>query len=209
MSDGDVFAGISRFFSEGITSPARTLNPEIQQQPTAASASDYPAGMCLEIVRDALWCNKLLDPKAELIAIALYDEFGKPSTSFRLGTELLVKVLFAPVSGVANHISLAILDKSGEVRSATGSLLQKLSGHTTNEVGLFEIRIQLMIEAGEYGLLLNLGYEIEKNRGVIVHEAPIIGPINVTWDYELETAPFLGQVGLPVSAHFVSLEEME
>lgn len=210
ISDGTVFEGISRFFKESITSSSGTAsNYDIQQQLATAPSSDGQSGKCLKILRDALWCNEQSDPTAQLIAIALYDELGEPTTSFQLGKEMLVRVLFSPAPGVENHVALAILDKSGGVRSATGSLLKKLSGFMANEVGLFEIKIQLMIEAGEYGLLLNLGYEIEKNRGAVVHETPIIGPINVTWDYERETAPFLGQVGLPVSARFVPFGEAE
>jgi lipopolysaccharide transport system ATP-binding protein len=60
-----------------------------------------------------------------------------------------------------------------------------------------------MIEAGQYGLMVNLGYEHERNQGYVLDETGMIGPINVSWDYQKETAPFLGQVGLPVSAKYI------
>ena len=203
--DGAVLDGISDFFNESIKPINVTLNSELDRRHISDLSSDIKSQISLKILQDALWRNEISNAKAQLIAIALYDELGEPTRSFRLGAEMTVKVLFSPLTGVTNHIALAILDKSGGVRTVTGSLLQKLPGYTTNHAGLFEIRIRLMIEAGQYGLLLNLGYETNKNRGIVIHEAPIVGPIDVRWDYERETAPFLGQVGLPVSVRFVSL----
>lgn len=208
MFDGSVFEGISNFFNEGKS--LRDVNPGSVNQQMEANSSlvDAQTGEFAKTLMDAVWRNDLPDPKAQLIAIALYDESDEPTTSFLLGTEMRVRVLFAPASGVENHVALAILDKSGGVRSATGSLLQRLSGPSGEDICLFELKIRLMIEAGAYGLLINLGYETERNRGVIVHEAPVVGPINVRWDYERETAPFLGQVGLPVVARFVTAGDL-
>ena len=60
----------------------------------------------------------------------------------------------------------------------------------------------MLLEAGNYSIIVTLGKATKPNSGERIDQAPPIGPIKVTWDYENETAPFLGQVGLPASCKF-------
>ena len=60
----------------------------------------------------------------------------------------------------------------------------------------------MLLEAGNYSVITTLGKATKPNSGERIHQAPPIGPIEVVWDYENETAPFLGQVGLPASCKF-------
>ncbi len=60
----------------------------------------------------------------------------------------------------------------------------------------------MLLEAGNYSIVVTLGKATKPNRGDRIHRSPPIGPVIVTWDYENEIAPFLGQVGLPASCKF-------
>lgn len=196
--DGGTTDGVALYFREA-SAPAGQLGPAMQ--------ADVPAvaEMHADILRDALW--KAPGPVSEgsLVAVALYDEHGQSTTGFRMATQMTLRILFAPAPHVANHISVALFDKYRAVRSATGSVPLRIPGaEYSSSLVEFELNLSLMLEAGEYGILVNLGYEQAKNRGAILDESPMLGPIQVKWDYENEVAPFLGQVGLPADGRFVS-----
>lgn len=122
---------------------------------------------------------------------------------------MCVRVLFSADDRYENHVGLAIQDKYGAIRSATGSIPLGIAGVRSGQARIFELDIALMIEASDYSLMVNLGYAIEKNRGVVLDEARDIGPIRVTWDYENEIAPFLGQVGLPNEGRYLDPHEID
>ena len=60
----------------------------------------------------------------------------------------------------------------------------------------------MLLEAGNYSIDVTLGKTTKPNSGSTIDKVSPIGPIIVIWDYENETAPFLGQVGLPASCKF-------
>jgi lipopolysaccharide transport system ATP-binding protein len=62
--------------------------------------------------------------------------------------------------------------------------------------------MDMQLEAGNYSIIVTLEKAAKPNSGSDIDQAPPIGPIAVTWDYENDTAPFLGQVGLPTSGKF-------
>ena len=67
---------------------------------------------------------------------------------------------------------------------------------------IFSLFMEMLLEAGNYSIVVTLGKSTEANSGSRIDQAPPIGPLTLTWDYENDTAPFLGQVGLPTSCKF-------
>lgn len=200
--------GISLFFGEGSaishsvnlknTSDDFSLSPITQKIPMYNL--DY-------LIKDAVWNRPDNCAAGKLIAISIYGEDNLPSMSFRIGDKMTIRVLFKPEPRFVNHVSIVIKDKFASVITATGSLQSKVFYSDNNEcIRLFEIEIGLMIEGGDYSLFVNLGYETDRNRGHVLDETGALGPFTVKWDYGNDLAPFLGKVGLPISARYMEIE---
>lgn len=201
--EGASSQGIPLYFKESGSYTDSLPSSTTPAQQTVVACPPKKEGSIVQIVQEhAIWRRTRSAVAGNLIAVALFDACGIATTSFRLGEKMVVRVAYMPDPDITNHVGVAILDKFGATRTATGSLLLNI---TTNHTGarVLEFEIQLMIEAGQYSLIINLGYELGKNQGNILDETEMIGPITVSWDYEKDRAPFLGQVGLPVSAAYI------
>lgn len=207
--DGETFEGISRYFRDGAgKGDEMALAPSRTQADSSSPVESVPLGRIAKFIKESIWASNEIQKPEKIIGIAIYGEDGIPTTNFRLGSKMTVRVLFRPRARVPNHITIALQDRTGAVRTATGSSIRGLTGYLGPELGLFEATLTLLIEAGEYAIFCNLGLEAGKNRGLTLHEITNLGPISVGWDYENETAPFLGQVGLPVEMGFLCLEDI-
>ncbi|KTD45233.1 ABC transporter of LPS O-antigen [Legionella quinlivanii] len=203
LYDGPVNKGILLFFNEALDSnslPEALETPDLKEnktdEKTIPSQFDIPG-------KEAIW-NTKKGNQGRLLAVALYGEKGLPATTFRLGETMRIRIKFMPDSRVVNHITVILYDKFGSVKTTTGSLyLNVIADNPPSHIRVFELQMKLMVEAGQYSLMVTQGYERAKNRGQRLDETDLLGPITVSWDYENETAPFLGQVGLPVSAKYL------
>ena len=66
----------------------------------------------------------------------------------------------------------------------------------------FDLWIDMLLEAGNYSITVTLGYATGLNVGERLDQTPVIGPVQLTWDYNMEAAPFIGLCGLPAKAAF-------
>lgn len=160
-----------------------------------------------KIIVDSIWCrgmNALGEDSGFLIAVACYDELENPRMSFNIGESLFLKIVFIPNLETSNHVSLEIWNKHNHLVSSVGSSSMKLSSPNAHvgELVIFEMNIKLQLEAGEYSIVINQGHKTGPNLGICLDSTGAIGPISVSWDYELYQAPFLGMVGLPVEGKF-------
>lgn len=160
------------------------------------------SGCIIKTIAGSLWKHPNPSSAGGLVAVALIDQNGQSSTAFKMGEYIKLRAAYYPFDGIENHIGISIHDKYGATRTATGTLqLQLVSA--VKDMRLVEFTIQMMLEAGQYGLNVNLGYEVDINTGTVLDETGMLGPISVTWDYQKTRAPFLGQVGLPVVASYL------
>lgn len=153
------------------------------------------------ILRDSIWTSATeISEKytARLIAVAFYDADGIPTTSFRMGSTLLIKVSYFPAMEIPTHVIIEIRNKYNQIITSGGSPRLGLAPPKSSEGRpiVFEMRINLQIEAGDYSIMVNLGHLIAKNQSEHIDSTGQIGPINIYWDYLLDNAPFLGLVGL-------------
>ena len=162
------------------------------------------------IKRDSIWTappasNK--DSTGRILAVALYDEEDNPTASFRLGSTIVIKVAYLPSINKPTHVTTEIRNKYNQVVSVLGSSRLGLTPPKLKDYQavVFEMRVKLTIEAGNYSLKINLGHLISPNQGENVHSSGSIGPIVVYWDYENDLAPFLGMFGLPAEATFKTI----
>ena len=66
-----------------------------------------------------------------------------------------------------------------------------------------QLEIAMMIEAGFYSLKVGFGPTTGKNQGTVLDDTGWLGPLRIDWDYDRETAPFLGMFGLPMRAQLI------
>ena len=195
--DGAGSEGISQFFNE--------KQPSLQNHSINSSIVELlPEYNSLkECIKDAIWSSNIINRNGKLIAVTILDKNDSPKLTFKIGDVIKFIILYNPQLDMLNLITLVIKDRFGTVITTTGSLqlgiFQKIND---SKLKLFEIEVNLMLEANEYSFEIFLGYETSRNRGMVLDETGKLGPIKVTWDYENDIAPFLGKFGLPVSAKY-------
>lgn len=200
--DGETTHAMRQYFAERDRGSVATSIPEEQELATPVSELD-------SIIQDSVWSapERAREKDAgRLIAIALYDDAGNPSTSFRMGTPMCVKVAYRPATSLPTHISMEVSNRYGQMVTSLGS--SRLGLTPPDEPGstamIFEMRVYLQIEAGEYGIAVNLGRIISANGGETLDSTGSFGPIIVHWDYTNDPAPFFGMFGLPVEGKFIT-----
>ncbi|MFZ2540833.1 MAG: ABC transporter ATP-binding protein [Gallionella sp.] len=159
------------------------------------------------IVRDGIWAASASlsgNDAGHLIALALYDVDGHPTTSFRLGSTMHIKVAYRPAITRPTHVSVEIRNKLNQVVTLSGSSRLGLIPPEPQQGQpiIFEMRIELQLEAGNYAIVVNLGHLIAPNQGENLDSSGPIGPITIHWDYEKDPAPFFGMCGLPADGVF-------
>ncbi len=189
--DGPTKDGIYLFYKDGVSAS----NPKFM---APSSGIDYAAAN--EWSKYAIWNPQHKDKKYYLQSVSLLDSKGFPAETFRLGSKLIVRVCYQVWEGLEPDISVVVTDKFGGVVTATGTMHVPLAWQFDPEstFRVVDIEIQLLLESGAYGVSVNLGIKTGCNRGEVLNETGVLGPISVTWDYDSEVAPFLGRVGLPV-----------
>lgn len=201
--DGNTKHVISRYlgdFQGAEAGPAMAAGPE------SVPAAQDSAHCFNQLLTHALWRNpdQAIDREGKLLAVAIRDESGLPSTSFKIGDRAVV--LIAYVSDLVSdcHAGLSIRNKFGEVVSTTGSYFSgsalplRSSPSPHANVVICELRLELMLEGGQYSLEASCGATTLPNRGTLLDSTPPIGPIDIFWDYDHDAAPFLGRFGLRV-----------
>lgn len=170
------------------------------------SVASGEAGELQAILRDSVWAAPAAADNApgRLLAVAFYDAQGVAMTSFRLGSSATIKVAFRPATGALNHVTVVIRNKFDQLISMLGSSRLGLvpPREENGRAIIFEMTLDLLLEAGNYSVMVHLGQMTAPNRGQNVDVSPPLGPIVVAWDYEREEAPFLGMVGLPAVGEF-------
>ena len=163
------------------------------------------------ILRDAAWKAADTGSPGRLLAVALYDEAGRPSVTFRMGSVLRVKIAYRPAETAATHVTAVIRNRYDQVITSVGSSRLGLEPPAAdgNCVAIFEMQVELRLEAGSYSIGVGLAEWLAPNHGRNLDSSPNIGPLTVHWDYEREVAPFLGMVGLNVVGSFRRLEMPE
>jgi len=161
-----------------------------------------------KILKNAIWSTEELyveKKPGRLIAIAIYDCNDCPVSSFSIGEIMKIFVAYQIKPRIEASVSVGIKNQFDQLCTVTGS--HQLNStppviDDPNKIIVFSLSIKMLLEAGNYSIVVTLGKATKPNSGERIDQAPPIGPVTVTWDYENETAPFLGQVGLPASCKF-------
>lgn len=203
--DGASSEGIRQYFNEkNIDSTNANINKSVTDQTLVSKAINKE--ILSKLLKNSLWTSPLSNSNGKLISVSILDKDRVPRMSFKIGEMMVVQVLYKPAPDFINHLSFVLKDKYGAIVTTTGTLqLNVVDNQADLNFKLFDLEVSLMLEAGQYSLCVNLGYETKPNRGLILDETGNLSPFTVTWDYETHTAPFLGKVGLPISGMYKDL----
>ncbi|MCK9622339.1 MAG: ABC transporter ATP-binding protein [Methylobacter sp.] len=196
---GDSQEAIRRYLSKDVTS--------VQADATFSSEQNILATADMsKILRNALWRNEsqALDTEGKLLAVAVCDKNGAANAAFRIGDVTVITVAYVSKLSSECHAGINILNKFGQIITVAGSYTSQVSlpkddsGSDEFKIVVCELRVTMLLEAGQYSLEACCGPATLPNRGELLAQSPPLGPVTITWDYENEIAPFLGQFGLPV-----------
>jgi lipopolysaccharide transport system ATP-binding protein len=198
---GETRLAIGQYLAEKSSGAGPGSFPTEESEPAGAQAVEA-------IRRDSIWTAKpdASRPDAgRLIAVAFYDDEGSPTTSFRMGGNMHIKVAYLPAMERPTHVAAEFTNKYNQVVASLGSSRLRLTPPATRpgQPLIFEMLINLILEAGNYSVTVSLSHLTAPNQGESLDSSDPIGPIVLRWDYEKEQAPFLGMFGLPATGRFV------
>jgi lipopolysaccharide transport system ATP-binding protein len=202
IQDGETTSVIQQYLESGQAQTHPNLMSSIIGRDELLSPKEFES-----VFSDSIWKThvglKNILP-GQILSIAFYDEQGVSNTTFKLGTDLQMKVFYLPPANEAAHITLVIKNKFDQTITTLGSSRLKLMPplNVANKIMMFELKALLLLEAGNYSVQVRLGVQTAPNEGRLIHSTEWLGPINVYWDYEADVAPFTGMVGLPISGSF-------
>lgn len=179
---------------------------------TSDSPGDEPdnTGYSLQITKP-LWSvginesAKLQIKRAYIIAVGIFDEKGNSITFVKMESRIKIKVHFKSRCKEQVHVHLVIKNKYDQIITAVGSFNLKIPLPTLNieQEAIFELEIQMSMEAGDYALCASLGQPlVDGTSGELIDETPWLGPFQVSWNYNEEVPSFYGLAGMNCSGNF-------
>ena len=123
-----------------------------------------------------------------------------------IGDTLTVRVHFWASADDPLHVSLLLKNRYDQVVTNLSTFTSGLppAAPDGQGSGIVQFDISMMLEAGQYALKAVLARPSGSNQGSVVDETDWLGPLRVSWDYERDTAPFLGMFGLPVKTRLLA-----
>ena len=193
---GEATAAIQRYLSEA---KAGGSVGSFAPNENGAQSADLPA-----LLDASVWRADTAPAPGRLIAVALFDEQGRPATSFAMGALMRIQVAYRPGIEGPTHVAAIVRNKMNQVVTSIGSAQLEVAppAPRSGETGIFEMDLRLSLEAGSYSLTISIGHLVAPNQGRNLDSTEPIGPITIRWDYEAQRAPFLGMFGPQASATF-------
>lgn len=176
------------------------IAPAVATPDTGIGATDIPV--------DAYWVNANASDNslpATLLGVVLQDTAGRSILQAKMADELVFRVYIRANQDGEFDVGVELKNRYDQIVTSNGSYTLGMLQFAlkAGEVGIFEMKMGCMFEAGQYTFQVSADMGAPKpNQGMPVAVSPWLGPITVVWDYETERAPFLGMFGAPVSARF-------
>ena len=207
--DGDKIQAIQAYLS-ATAEPALVTNDDGDRGSATEARAVAQENNGLSLV-DPIWSlsNAEMDRKSKLkaciIGVELRDESGHSIRSIRMGSTVIVRVHYQAFSGESPHVNFILKNKHDHIVTAVGSFNHKVDPPSLNpgEKAIFELRINMSFEAGDYVYSLALTKpDASQTSGVVFDETPWIGPTQIAWNYEEQIPPFFGICGMSNSISF-------
>jgi lipopolysaccharide transport system ATP-binding protein len=188
MFVGDAQTAIRMYLHDGDAgSAADSGTPELASQ--VASHALVPASV--------MWRRP---GSGRLLAVDIVDRDGASVSRALMGETVRVHVYFRARADEAGHLSLELKNRYDQLVTSVGSYLHGMPALSSGDAdfAIFTFELDLMLEAGAYSLKVGFVRPTGRNQGELLEESGWLGPFTVEWNYEQQTAPFLGMFGIPV-----------
>lgn len=165
-------------------------------------------------IENAQWAARDISAPAstaKIIAVQVVNSQNKPTLNCKIGEKLTFRVMLFLNADLPTHVALGIKNKHDQLVTCMGTYQTNApeikldsSGHVVCD---FEITLNL--EAGGYSIHFSVGMPGGRGAAEICYDqTQPIGPLNITWDYQAEKAPFTGMVGLPCACSIASPDSL-
>lgn len=198
--------GIQKYLAEGASHSA-SINGIVDKNADVDSKQmiDWE-----KLKEQMVWSSEAkLGNQSGLLGIMVLDRQGTPTLSAQMGDTLIFRIYFCTEKIEKPEVSLTFKNRYDQIIFCSGSYLLNVNQFTPISedgsliYGVFELRLECVMEAGLYSFMATLGYPINFNRGVPIDQSPWLGPLKIDWDYENAKAPFLGMFGIPATGKFL------
>ena len=170
-------------------------------QTRAVDAHDAVRGF----IESAQWAVKdAFTPPAfaKIVAVKVVNSKNQPTFTCKIGEKLTFRVMLLLAANVPAHLSFGIKNKQDQLVTCMGTY--QVNGPEIRLAipgqAICDFEITFNLEAGGYSMHFSAGMPgVEGAPGIGYDQTPSIGPINITWDYLADKAPFTGMMGLPFS----------
>jgi lipopolysaccharide transport system ATP-binding protein len=201
---GDNLEAVRLYMAAGEDAPAERA-PANRADPSSAPQLRIDSPLwTAEIEVPERW-----DAKGRLLAVGVSDSSGRPALTTRIGSDIVFRILYRSHGEECLHVSIVLRNRYDQIVTSIGSFHLGSGAPVLrpHQDALFEATVCPMLEAGSYSFTVSLGQsEGAGSGGTLIDETPMLGPIQVTWDYHAEVPPFYGMVGLKTVARFIVAE---
>lgn len=164
-------------------------------------------------IENAQWVAKDLSipvSTAKIIAVSVVNSQNQPAFNCRMEEKLTFRVMLLVNANVPTHVSFGIKNKQDQLVTCMGTYLANAPEIKLDSLGhvVCDFEITFNLEAGGYSIHFGIGVLEGGGAEICYDQTPPIGPINITWDYQVEKPPFTGMVGLPVACSIASPDSL-
>jgi lipopolysaccharide transport system ATP-binding protein len=195
---GEAVTAIRHYFAEGSES---TLPTETGR---TSSIAALPAPIIKGLPADALWKSPA-QKHICLLAVRISNMDGQAVDNIELGDKANLDIYFSNTEVANATIAIALKNRYDQIVFATNSQRLGVPPCVSNPqtLNILSMSIIFNLEAGQYTFRVVLNRPMGGNTSEELDTTEWIGPLNITWDYENKTAPFLGMFGIPVTAKII------
>ena len=198
---GNQHEAIRRYFTEGSTPTSQSESIPIKNITSdGQTIASFLAATTWSFVSPPPGESKSL----RIRAIRLLDESGQLTTSFTMGFHATFALLVTAKHDIVTQLACTILDREKKTVTCLGTYTAGVGPIklAKGESIIVAIRMQLNFEAGLYSYFFTAGgpgRQANRGSGEVFDATPVLGPIEIKWDYENTRAPFLGRFGPPAT----------
>lgn len=148
---------------------------------------------------------------AKIVAVKVVNSKNQPTFTCKIGEKLRFRVMLMLDAHVPAHVSFGIKNKHDQLVTCMGTYQADGPEIKLDTAGyaVCDFEITFNLEAGGYSIHFSAGMPgTDGAPGINYDQTPSIGPINITWDYSTDKAPFTGMMGLPLSCSMATADTL-
>jgi hypothetical protein len=125
-----------------------------------------------------MWRRAAPDDAHALLAVQILDARDEPATGARIGDTIRLRVFFRAPPDRAGHVAILVKNRYDQMVSNVGSYACGMPAMSSGAApfAVFQAEIDLMLEAGEYSLMVAFVRPTSKNQGEKLDETGWFGP---------------------------------